>query len=193
MANDPSFAALIARVRAGEQAAAAELVRQYEGEIRRIIRLRLGGPLARALDSMDVCQSVLGNFFVRAAAGQFDLDEPQQLLKLLVTMARNRLRDHARRLSNRTPPVAEPAGVLNAAPGREETPSQIVAFEDLLAAVRGQLSAAERYLADQRAAGRPWAELAAELRSTPEALRKQLARAVERAARHVGLEEVGAE
>src|SRR5207248_3750064 len=122
MGRDPSFAALIARVRAGGKAAAAELVRQYEGEIRRIIRLRLGGPLARALDSMDICQSVLGNFFVRAAAGQFDIDEPQQLLKLLVTMARNRLRDHARRPINRTPPAAEPSSVLNAAEGREETP-----------------------------------------------------------------------
>jgi len=193
MGRDPTFAALIARVRAGDQAAAAELVRQYEGEIRRIIRLRLSGSLARALDSMDICQSVLGNFFVRAAAGQFDIDEPQQLLKLLVTMARNRLRDHARRPINRTPPAAEPSGVLNAAEGREETPSQIVAFEDLLLAVRGQFSASERYLADQRAQGRSWPALAAELHSTPEALRKQLARAVERAARTIGLEEVGVE
>src|SRR5262249_45610094 len=139
--------------------------------------------------SMDICQSVLGNFFVRAAAGQFDLEDPQQLLRLLVTMARNRLRDHARRPINRTAP-SESSGVLNAAVGREETPSEIVAYEELLKAVRSQLSDAERYLAEQRAQGRAWADLAAELNSTPEALRKQLARAVERAAHAVGLEDV---
>ena len=45
-------------------------------------------------------------------------------------------------------PVAEPSAALNAAEGREESPSQIVAFEDLLEKVRGQFSESERYLAD---------------------------------------------
>jgi RNA polymerase sigma factor (sigma-70 family) len=193
MTEDTAFVDLIRRVRAGDEQASAELVRRYEPAIRIAVHVRLrDSALRRLFDSMDICQSVLGNFFVRAAAGQFDIDEPQQLLKLLVTMARNRLRDHARRPINRTPPAAEPSSVLNAAEGREETPSQIVAFEDMLRAVRSQFSESERYLADQRAQGRSWNQLAAELHSTPEALRKQLARAVERAARNVGLEEVGA-
>jgi RNA polymerase sigma-70 factor (ECF subfamily) len=46
--------------------------------------------LRRVLDTVDVCQSVLGGF-VRAAAGQFDLEQPEQLVKLLTTMARNRI------------------------------------------------------------------------------------------------------
>jgi RNA polymerase sigma-70 factor (ECF subfamily) len=79
-------------VRAGD--ADAAVVRRYEPEIRRAVRLRLTDPsLRRVLDSMDVCQSVLASFFVRAAAGQFDLEEPSQLLRLLVVMARNKLRD----------------------------------------------------------------------------------------------------
>ena len=41
MAENDSFQALLRRVRAGDQEAAAELVRQYEGEIRRAVRLRL--------------------------------------------------------------------------------------------------------------------------------------------------------
>ena len=52
--------------------------------------------LRRLLDSTDVCQSVLGNFFDRAGAGQFELKDPKQLrLRLLVTMARNRITNHA--------------------------------------------------------------------------------------------------
>ncbi len=54
--------------------------------------MRLTDPsLYRLLDSMDVCQSVLLSFFVRAAAGQYDLEQPQELLKLLVVMAWNKL------------------------------------------------------------------------------------------------------
>ena len=43
------------------------------------------------MDSTDVCQSVLGNFFGRATSGQFELKDPKQLVALLVIMARNRI------------------------------------------------------------------------------------------------------
>jgi RNA polymerase sigma-70 factor (ECF subfamily) len=184
-----NFHALLRRVRAGDQEAAAELVRQYEGEIRRAVRLRLDPRLGRALDSMDICQSVLGNFFVRAAAGQFDLEEPAQLLKLLVKMARNRLLDHARKPANR--PAAADSAVLTGAVGREETPSQVACYEELLQKVRERLTAEERDLAEQRAQGRPWAEIAAERGDSPERLRKLLERALDRVTREVGLEEAG--
>src|SRR5207253_5181912 len=78
------FRDLIRRVRAGDEAAAAELVQHYEPYIRRAVRVRLVDPrLKRLVDSVDVCQSVLASFFVRAALGQYDLETPEQLLKLL--------------------------------------------------------------------------------------------------------------
>jgi RNA polymerase sigma-70 factor (ECF subfamily) len=90
-----SFPDLIRRLRQGDEAAAAELVRTYGPLVQRVVRMRLTDPrLRRVLDSQDVCQSVLANFCLRAAAGQFDLDSPEQLLKLLATMARNRLVNH---------------------------------------------------------------------------------------------------
>src|SRR4051812_2155900 len=96
---DPSpFAEFVARVRAGDARAAEELVRRYEPLIRREVRLHLEDRrLGRVFDSMDVCQSVLKSFFVRTAAGQFDLDDPTQLVRLLVTMTRNKLASEARR------------------------------------------------------------------------------------------------
>src|SRR5262245_31790823 len=90
--NQESFRELIARVRAGDEQAAAELVRRYEPAIRRAARVRLVDTrLNRHLDSMDICQSVLASFFVRAALGQFELETPDQLLRLLATMTRNKL------------------------------------------------------------------------------------------------------
>jgi RNA polymerase sigma factor (sigma-70 family) len=195
MSSDDSFCVLISQVRAGNQAAASALVQQYEPEIRRLIRLRLTDPrLRRVLDSVDICQSVMANFFVRAAAGQFELDRPEQLLKLLATMVRNRLVNHvhhqqaARRDLRRL--QGGGAEALDAVADRGTTASHIVGGKELLQEVRRQLTEQERYLADQRAQGRDWAEIAAELGESAEALRKRLARALDRITRRLGFDEL---
>jgi RNA polymerase sigma-70 factor (ECF subfamily) len=195
MSADDSFQALLRRVRAGNEDAAAEVVRKYEPAIRRMVRMRLTDPrLTRLLDSVDVCQSVLANFFVRMAAGQFDLDTPEQLMKLLSVMARNRLLDHvAKQTAGRRDQrrmEAEGQAALEAQAATEPSPSRVIAARDLLERMRAMLSDEERFLADQRALGRDWADIAHEVGGSAEALRKRLARAVDRAARGLGLDEV---
>src|SRR5215211_7423448 len=91
MTEPDSFADLVRRVRAGDPDAATDLVRRYEPAIRRVVRVKLGGRVGALFDSMDVCQSVLGSFFLRAAAGQYAIDTPEDLMKLLASMARNKL------------------------------------------------------------------------------------------------------
>lgn len=185
------YRSLMGRFRAGDNDAATELVRVFEPEIRRAVRLRLSDPkLASLLDSSDICQSVLANFFIRAADGEFDLDDPKRVLGLLTKMARNRLRDHARhhRASKRDRRRNEPtdSSVLKNVVDSSATPSRIVAAREHLDRLRAELSEDECYLADQRALGRSWAELAVELSSTPEALRMRLTRALGRAERRLG-------
>src|SRR5437763_10288952 len=97
--DEQSFADFVRRIRAGDPEAATELIRQFEPVIRLEVRRRLSDPaLYRQFDSMDICQSVMLSFFMRAKAGQYELDQPQQLLKLLVAMAHNKLAVQARRL-----------------------------------------------------------------------------------------------
>ena len=96
MSDESSFADLMRRVRAGDEPAAAELVRRYESAVRRSVRLRLNQRLRRAVDSLDVGQAVLGSFFVRVAAGQYEVETPEQLLKLLSTMVRHKISKLAR-------------------------------------------------------------------------------------------------
>jgi RNA polymerase sigma-70 factor (ECF subfamily) len=197
MTEQNSFTDLIQRIRAGDEQAAADLVRQYGPALRMVVRLRLqDARLRRVLDSMDVCQSVLGSFFVRAAAGQYDLDQPQQLLRLLVSIARKKVAYYARkeqaqrrdcRRVEATP--VDDLEVTDDAP----TPSRLVADRELLHECRRRLSADERRLADLRAQGRAWADIAAEVGGTPEARRMQLSRAVERVRRELGLDNVGQE
>jgi RNA polymerase sigma-70 factor (ECF subfamily) len=172
-------------------------VRTYEPAIRRVVRLRLTDTrLRRAFDSMDVCQSVLASFFVRAALGQYDMDSPDQLLKLLAQMARHKVTDRMRReragrrdLARR----AEDSRAGEQVAAAEASPSQVVAGRELLAEFRRRLSPEERDLAELRADGREWADIAAERGESPEALRKRLARGLDRVAQQLGLDEASDE
>jgi RNA polymerase sigma factor (sigma-70 family) len=194
MSEGLTFRDLILRVRAGEEAAAAELVRRYEPSLRRAIRLRLRDPrLRRLLDTVDICQSVLADFFVRAALGRFELGRPEQLLHLLAVMARHKLINqfHKQRAVRRDLRRVESAPAEDhalAAP--DTTPSQKVAGQELLREARRRLAPDERQLLEFREQGWEWSQIAAELGSSPEALRKKLARAVERVAQSLGLAEV---
>jgi RNA polymerase sigma-70 factor (ECF subfamily) len=193
MSDSATFLDLLQRVRADDPGAAADLVRRFEPELRRIVRVRLNDPrLRRVLDSVDICQSVLANFFVRVRLGEFDLRQPEQLLHLLIVMARNKLRDKARRQHavRREQPGLEANGdaSLDDLPGRQPGPEHVVAQRDLLTEVRRLLTDEERLLADQRALGYDWNEIAAQLGGTPDGLRKKLTRSLDRVAVRLGLE-----
>jgi DNA-directed RNA polymerase specialized sigma24 family protein len=192
MAEDSSFAGFIRRIRAGDQEAAVELVRQFEPVIRLEVRRRLSDPgLYRLFDSMDICQSVLLSFFVRASAGQYELDQPQQLLKLLVAMAHHKLAFQSRKLhTQRRDSRREVAGGGPEVEAPGPSPDRVVAGQDLLHEVRRYLTAEERQLTELRGAGHTWPEIAALLGGTPQARRRQLTRALDRVARHLGLDEV---
>jgi RNA polymerase sigma factor (sigma-70 family) len=177
-----AFQELIRGVRAGDQDAAAELVEQFGPELRRAVRMRLTDPrLRRKYDSLDICQSVLANFFVRIVGGQFVLPAPGHLVRLLVRMAHNKLVDHARKPDHRR--EAENAGDLGIAAGPDDSPSNIVAQSDLAAAVREQLTEEETRIAELRADGCGWAEIAATLGATADGVRKKMDRAIERLCR----------
>jgi RNA polymerase sigma factor (sigma-70 family) len=194
MPEQDTFADFIRRIRAGDEQAAVEMVRRYEPLIRREIRLQLEDRrLSRLFDSMDICQSVLKSFFFRTAAGQYDLDTPEQLQRLLVTMAKNKLAsaargEHRQRRDQRRV-AAGGEEMLAGVAGNGPTPSQIVAGKELLERFRQALNEEERQLAELRGEGMAWGDIAARLGGTAQARRMQLARAVERVARELGLDD----
>jgi RNA polymerase sigma-70 factor (ECF subfamily) len=193
MPEDHTFTEFIGRIRAGDEKAASELVNRFEPVIRLEVRMAIRDPrLNRVLDSMDICQSVLASFFVRAASGQYDLDSPKQLTQLLVKMARNKLAAQARRHHRERRDVrrvSEETGRKLDTIATGPTPSQMVAGQELLLSFRQALTEEERRLADWRAQGRTWDAIAAEVGGTPKARCRQLSRAVERVSRQLGLEE----
>jgi RNA polymerase sigma-70 factor (ECF subfamily) len=191
--DDTPFAEFLRRVRAGDEWAAVELVRRYEPALRLEIRLRLKDPkLRRLLEPADLCQSVLKSFFVRAAAGQYDLDSPGELLALLRKMARNKVAEQTRKQHAMRRDLRRDVSLHEGAQpvaGADPSPSRIAIGRETLAAFRERLTPAELQLADLRSQGCEWSEIARELGRTTQALRKQLARGVNRAAREIGLDE----
>lgn len=190
MPGDADFLELLRGVRGGDERAAEELVRRHEPLIRFEVRLRLTDPRVRRLfDSGDVCQSVMASFFVRAASGQFDLYRPEHLIGLLVRMARNKVASLARRQQARPADWRRDDSVNLDTLRGSDGPGREVDGADLLRAVRLGLSEEERSLATLRSEGRAWPEIAETLGGTPEARRKQLARALDRVAGQLGIDE----
>jgi RNA polymerase sigma-70 factor (ECF subfamily) len=192
MSDAPAFRDLMQRVRAGDAAAATELVRRYEPVLRRMVRVRLvDARLRRIFNTSDICQSVLASFFVRAALGQYDLQKPDDLLKLLATMTRNKVVDKARhpnqdRHVDQRLPEAELPDDARAAPGA--SPSEQLALQELIEEARRRLTPEERQVLELRQQGLEWAEIATQVGGSPEALRKRFSRAVALVTQQLGLD-----
>lgn len=193
MPSVDAFEELMCRVQAGDPDAATELIRRFEPDIRLEVRVRLrvqDGRVRRMLDSMDITQSVLASFFAGVTVGQYAPENPQQLLGLLVAMARNKLltqvRHQRRHRRDARRKESYDASVHDVA-FEGESPSQIVANREVLSEFRKRLTVEERKLSDLRGDGRPWSAIASECGGTAEGRRKQLERAFTRILREMGL------
>ena len=189
---DADFENLVSRVRTGDADATATLVRQFESEVRVAVRIRLFDPeLRRRFDSMDICQSVLASFFVRMAAGQFDVETPSQLVALLTKMARNKLAWHVRyhhrqrRNVRRTGPLSSIEEHLSST---ADDPSQRAQGRELLDRAWQTMDVELRDIASRRLEGQTWTDIAAEMGGTVAARKKQFARGLDEVARRLGIE-----
>jgi RNA polymerase sigma-70 factor (ECF subfamily) len=182
---DEEFSALLGHARSGDSDAATELVRRYEPELRRYVRVRLtDSRLRRFVDSVDICQSILGRFFVGFFAGKYELRSPEQLIALLLRMAKNEVCDQIRkqRAARRGGGTAQPSALysVEALADSGMGPSEQAANGEWVGKMLQELPSHERFLAERRMAGFGWVELAAELQTDAEVLRKRLTRALRR-------------
>lgn len=192
MTASGNFVELLNGVRRGDPDAACELVRQYELDIRIAVRTRLSDPaLRQQFDSLDICQSVLASFFLRTAAGQYDLDEPGQLVALLTRMAQNKLAMHSRnhyrqrrdvrRVESFEHQLAPPA---DKSPG----PETCAVNRDLLDRAYELMDPDIRKMAASRLQGAKWQTIARQMGGTAGARRKQFLRAIDGIAQALEIE-----
>lgn len=96
MPDEPS-SDLLARWRAGDQGAAAELFQRYASRLIALARSRLSTKLAQRVDPEDVVQSAYRSFFGDAKDGRCEVQRGGDLWQLLVTITLHKLQDQVKR------------------------------------------------------------------------------------------------
>lgn len=195
MANDhANFVQLIQCLRQGDERAAYELVKSYESVIRVAIRARLRDPVYnRMFDSMDICQSVMASFFPRAVLGQYDFDEPKQLVALLITVAKSKVSNQIRHFRSQRRDVKRDRSqndpLAEELTGNQPAPSKIMQARELMELIRARLSMEEQRIVELRQKGYHWNEVAEHLGGTAEGRRKQFQRMMQQLTKDLNLDD----
>ncbi len=100
--DDGEFAELIRRARAGEQAATAALLGQFEADVRTMVRVRLPKILRNQFDSMDFVQAVWASVLTNKGDEASPFADAGQFRGFLAGVARNKVyEEHRRRTRTR--------------------------------------------------------------------------------------------
>lgn len=83
---------LLTRYRRGDDDAATELYLRYADRLRALATHQTSSLLQQRVDADDMVQSVFRTFFRRAAIGQYDIPEGDELWKLLLVIGLNKIR-----------------------------------------------------------------------------------------------------
>lgn len=159
---DPaSDGSLVRRFRRGTADAATLLYFRYADHLLSLTAARIAPDLAARVDADDIVQSVFRTFFRRAAAGQYEMPDGEDLWKLFLVIALNKIRSAAayhkaaKRDIRRTPglePGAEPAG-----PADDALAHLRLTIDELLAGMPDP----QRAIVERRVEGYEVAEIAA--------------------------------
>src|SRR3954468_2244838 len=88
----PSDRSLLFRFRRGQDDAPTLLYLRYAERLRALAEKQSSPGLAARVDPENIFQSVFRTFFRRAAAGQYDVPEGEEIWKLLLVIGLNKIR-----------------------------------------------------------------------------------------------------
>jgi RNA polymerase sigma-70 factor (ECF subfamily) len=179
--DDVDLAELIARARAGDETAASDLLRRFEGEVRIVVRGKLPRALRAQFDSMDLVQSVWKSVLTEGGPELPRFHDARHFMGFLAGVARNKVYEKHRRRTTRKYDIGreEPLYVRR---GDREVPREITATDpspsedaqagDRLALMLEGLSPLERRMVELRRSGLTHEEVAEELGVHESAVRR---------------------
>lgn len=178
---DDNFAELIARVRTGDELAAAQLVQRYERAVLRCVRSRLGHDMRRAMDSMDIMQSVHRSLLMGLRHDKFQFSNSQQLLALAIVMVQRKVARKWRSMKklevNRIASQSESAiSLLNQIESGDPTVSRVACADEMLQSFLSRLNELDQELVRLKLAGNSSSDAARVLQSDPAFIRMRWSR-----------------
>lgn len=84
---------LLQRLGHGDEEAAGQLYHRYARRLLAFANARCTGRLRQCVDAEDIVQSAFRSFFRKAAQGMYNVPDNQELWKLLMVVALNKIRD----------------------------------------------------------------------------------------------------
>jgi RNA polymerase sigma-70 factor, ECF subfamily len=182
---DDSFDGLMARLRTGDQQAAARVFNRFANRLIALARARMDTRLRQKLDPEDVLQSVYRSFFARHADGQFAFEGWDGLWALLTLMTVRKCARSAERFKTGGRNVSaelSPASDDHALKGpellaRDPRPEEIVMLEELVEGLLRGLNKRDRSVVSLALQGYTPADIVSET-GVPE---RTVYRALERA------------
>jgi RNA polymerase sigma-70 factor (ECF subfamily) len=151
--------AFLARIQAGDEGAARELLTRYEAEVRLVVRRQLPRLLRSRFDSLDFLQSVWGSFFRRLHLGPTEFEDSRHLVAFLARAAKNKVIDEYRRAASQKHDMhrEEPIWYENQSPrdlaADLDTPSEIAQANEAFERLRDLLPEARQNILELKAEG----------------------------------------
>jgi RNA polymerase sigma-70 factor (ECF subfamily) len=177
MTADQSFAALIARLQAGEDAAAQEVFRRHVRRLIELARDRIDRRLVHKVDPEDVVQSAYKSFFLRHRAGQLHVGNRKSLWNLLTLITLRKCADRVGRLRAGRRDVGREAAEGEAdgwllALDREPSPEEATVLAETVEQLFQEVDAAERPVLELSLQGYTAQEISARLGRAERSVRR---------------------
>ena len=160
----------LARIRAGDDEAARELLTRYEPEVRLVVRRQLPKLLRSRFDSLDFLQSVWGSFFRRVRSAPTDFEDGRHLVAFLAKAAKNKVIDEYRRAASqkqdmrREESLAGPdGGRAGELPDGGDSPGELAEAREAFLRLREMLPEGRHAILDLKAKGLSSREVGAKL------------------------------
>jgi RNA polymerase sigma factor (sigma-70 family) len=170
-ASENEFGQLMAELARGSEEAAWQIAHAYTPHVLRAVRRTLPSSIRSKLDSEDLAQMIWASLLLKGT-DLAELHSPQQLINLLVRIARyktvdayrhyttNQKRDHRRESPLSSLKPASSTGVDRQLLDQEPSPSHIVRFRDDWQHILKSLSERDREILRHRMNGETYAEIA---------------------------------
>jgi RNA polymerase sigma-70 factor (ECF subfamily) len=170
MTATDSFAALMDRLRADDDAASRDVFRRYAGQLVALARRQFEDRLAHRIDPEDVVQSALKSFFIRHRAGKLQVGNWNSLWGLLAVITRRKcadrveyLRAERRDVGREVSDATGPDQPWQLAPDREPSPQEVAVLAETVEQLFRALDADERPVLELSLQGYTAAEISLRL------------------------------